>query len=270
MDRIKSYGDWLVEAAGNSLAAEVMDRLEPTVDQMVEQAKKSHEEETGRAMSKWLEQITRMQITYDLLRSIEVYTQPTDKLISLRASGSPKGSIVIDAVIQRDGKDYDLLTDVIYAGGYNIQRLHYRYLTKTGLPKTGSSAEADKIKAEIKRLTKGEKLNREIDRQRERIAASQAKLDQALALSQEEIEAAVMNDPNFGQYLNTTWTDIVSRGADGNYPGGEAEFDQWLQDAKRDAIARWKKTNITFKQNDIKAAEREIARLEKKLDSIAK
>jgi len=90
-----------------------------------------------------------------------------------------------------------------------------------------------------------------------------------LALSHEEIESAVMNDPNFGQYLNTTWADIVSRGADKNYPGGESEFNQWLQDAKRDAMARWKKTNITFKENDIQAAKREIARLEKKLDSIA-
>ena len=269
MNKIKSYGDWLVESTNSPLATEIMDQLEPTIDKMVEQSKESYEGEDGRVMSKWLEQITRMQITYDLLRSIEVYTQPTDKLISLKASGSPKGSIVINAVIQRDVRDYGLSTDVIYAGGYNIQRLHYRYLTKTGLPKTGSSAEADKIKMEIKRLTKGEKLNAEIDRQRDRIATSQSKLDQALALSHEEIESAVMNDPNFGQYLNTTWADIVARGADKNYPGGESEFNQWLQDAKMDAMARWKKTNITFRENDIKAADREIARLEKKLDSIA-
>lgn len=261
--------DLLTESDNHDPIDQILLELEPMIEEQLAAARAEYEADTGKQMSPWAEQTVRLSLVYDLVRALEVYILPGDEIVRMRYSGSPKGSIVISGIIDRGGVEHDITTEVIYAGGYNIQKLHYRYITKTTLPKSTVTPETDRLKRELAGMKRRERDAREIEALQVRIADSQAKLDAALALSEEEIAAAVMNDPNFGQYLNTTWADIVSRGADKNYPGGEAEFDRWLQAARRDAISRWKKANITFRESDIKAAEREIARLEKKLDSIA-
>jgi len=268
--KIKSYQDWLVEKEGvGSLMADILSQLEPTIERLLEQARTSYEEKFGRPMTAWDETLTRLQMTYDLSRSIEAYVLPTDRLISLKAQGSPKGSIVIEGTISRDGVEHDLSTSVIYAGGYNIQRLHYRYLTKTTLPKTGRDDESKRLLQEIKRLSKGEKINGEIARQHERVKGLRELLADAEAKTPAQIEAEIMASDT-GRYLQATWQDLVARRADKNYPGGEAEFQASQREELQRAIDRWNKTNIDFKKRDIASALAEIGKLEKKLDGLAK
>jgi hypothetical protein len=202
---------------------DILSQLEPVIERLLEQARKSYEERFDRPMTTWDETITRLQMTYDLVRSIEAYTLPSDGLISLTAKGSPKGSIVIECTISRDGVEYDLSTSAIYAGGYNIQRLHYRYLTKTTLPKTGQDRESRRLLQKIKTLSKGERISEEIARQHERIKGLQDLVAAAEAKTPAQIEAEIMAS-DMGRYLQATWQDLVARGADENYPGGEAEF----------------------------------------------
>lgn len=268
--KIKTYQDWLVEREGTgTLMEDILSQLEPTIERLLEQARKSYEERFDRPMTAWDETITRLQMTYDLSRSIEAYVLPTDRLISLKAQGSPKGSIVIEGTISRDGVEHDLSTSVIYAGGYNIQRLHYRYLTKTTLPKTGQEEESKRLLQEIKTLSKGEKINNEIARQHERIKGLQDLVAAAEAKTPAQIEAEIMAS-DMGRYLQATWQDLIARGADKNYPGGEAEFQASQREELQRAIDRWNKTNIDFRKRDIRSAEAEISKLTKKLEGLIK
>lgn len=265
--KIKTYQDWLTESK-TGLIQSILERIEPTITSMLERAVKAYEEEFKRPMSQWEQEMTRLQIIYDLARSIEAYTATGDQLIQVSASGSPKGSIVISAQVERNGVLHPINTDVIYAGGYNIQRLHYRYLTKTTLPKSNATPEADQIKAEMKRLSKGEKLKAELDRQLERIAAAETKIATAKAKSEAEIEAEVMASPEAG-HLTTTWAEIVARGADKNYRG-QAEFEQEQESYRQGLIDIWKAKAIIWPGRDIEAARREVAKLEKGLEALVK
>ncbi len=248
---------------------DILSQLEPVIERLLEQARKSYEERFDRPMTAWEETLTRLQMTYDLGRSIEAYTLPSDGLINLTAKGSPKGSIVIGCTISRDGVEHDMSTTVIYAGGWNIQRLHYRYLTKTTLPKTGQDSESRELLQKIKTLSKGEKISEEIARQHERIKGLQDLVAAAEAKTPAQIEAEVMAS-TIGRSLKTTWQDVVSRGADKNYPGGEAEFIAGQSEHLKGAIDRWKSLNIDFKKRDIRSAEAEITKLTKKLEGLIK
>jgi len=268
--KIKSYQDWLAEREGTgSLMEDILSQLEPVIERLLEQAHRSYEERFDRPMTAWDETLTRLQMTYDLGRSIEAYVLPTDRLISLKAQGSPKGSIVIECTVSRDSVEHDLSTTVIYAGGWNIQRLHYRYLTKTTLPKTGQDSESRRLLQKIKTLSKGEKINGEIARQHERVKGLRELLADAEAKTPAQIEAEIMASDT-GRYLQATWQDLVSRGADKNYPGGEAEFQASQREELQSAIDRWNKTNIDFRKRDIGSAEAEISKLTKKLEGLIK
>jgi len=70
-----------------------------------------------------------------MIHSMGNYIKSTDKLVGEPKFTMGKTGFELDLTIQRAGKNYDFHTEAITAGGYNIQRLHYRYIPKTKLPK---------------------------------------------------------------------------------------------------------------------------------------
>jgi hypothetical protein len=56
--------------------------------------------------------------------------------------------------VKRDGRTYKFDTELIGAGGYNIQEYHYRYIIKTDLPDSKENSAVENIKAKMGVLKK--------------------------------------------------------------------------------------------------------------------
>lgn len=94
----------------------------------------------------------KLGLKYKLFNSLANYIQETDIITEIKLTKSVKG-LEINCNVTRDGVTYEFNTRAIEAGGYDIQCFHYRYITKTSLPKT-----------EDKTISKIFKLNEELSK----------------------------------------------------------------------------------------------------------
>ena len=94
----------------------------------------------------------KLGLKYKLFNSLANYIQETDLISEIKLTKSVKG-LEINCNVTRDGVTYEFNTRAIEAGGYDIQCFHYRYITKTSLPKT-----------EDKTISKIFKLNEELSK----------------------------------------------------------------------------------------------------------
>jgi hypothetical protein len=177
----------------------------------------------------------------------------------------------ISSTINRDGNDYYLSTDAILAGGYNIQRLHYRYLTNTSLPKTNNNTVTSEYQDKIKKMSKAEKLNMEIKNWEERMKKNAEHIEWASKLSDDEIYQRIKDGDNTSKDKladDPSWEEIVKRGAAKNYNNDKDYYYSEMEKYKQSSIEFWKTKNIKWKQQDNAMGEKELAKLNKKLSSL--
>lgn len=276
MKPVKLFEQYLNESKDSNFSHAVLNTLEPTIMEMVENIKKwiiEDMEKKGRPdyqINRWEAEMIRLSLIVDMLKSFEKYTEPTDKLVTIRANQANKG-IEIYATIERDGQVYDYYTEAIGAGGYNIQSFHYRYLTKTKLPNAKVKGTlADEYAQKLKNLTKAEKLNASIKHWEARIAANNEHIEQSLKLSDEEILAKYKAGENsMGKPLTTpTWKEVMKNGAAKNYNNDENYFNQKMAEYEAGNIEFWKTQNIKWKQQDNANGEKELKKLRIKLESL--
>jgi hypothetical protein len=96
------------------------------------------------------------------------YVEKTDS-ITKSAVSFKKTGFIVEVVVNREGHLYDLVTDVIVAGGYNIQIAHYRYITKTDLPRARNSTALDPIQKAMRKMSEVEKIEKKISSNEESI-----------------------------------------------------------------------------------------------------
>ncbi|NBO22033.1 hypothetical protein EBU94_01660 [bacterium] len=265
MRHLKSFNEFIFESqGGQNVVDAILVALETDIQQLLVRYEKSFVEQFGREMSKYDKELTRLNIIWDMVKSIEIYTQPTDTLIGVVSSTSSKGNLEINAVIKRDNVEYDYKTEAIYAGGHNIQVLHYRYITKTNLPMTGNSTIAKEYAERIKKMTKLEKLNKEITDLRHRINKNDDKIAKNSKVSDDEILDMIRTEDTT---IDVTWDIIVSRGADKNYKD-RADFEQKQKEYIDNKIDFWKTKNIKWAIEDTKNAEKQIQKLESKIEQM--
>jgi hypothetical protein len=260
----------LVEANSTTLVDTILKELDSNITKMVEVIEAVYEKQ-GMAFTEFDRQSMRLNVIYDMLTSIEKYTLPTDKLVSIKSNVARNGSMAITSVIQRDANEYNLNTEAILAGGYNIQRLHYRYITKTNLPKTNNNSISSEYAAKIKKMSKLEKLNLEIKNWEARIEQNTKHIEWAKSLSDDEILERYRNGENASRSKLTSapsWEEIVKRGADKNYDYSEEKYNTSMIDYKNSNIKFWKNQNITWKEQDNENGKKEIVKLNKKLDTL--
>lgn len=275
MKTVKLFEQFVNESQGSQFSHAVLTALEPTILEMVETIKKQIIEDYAKkgityTVNSYEEKILQLGLIIDMLKSFEKYTEPTDKLIKLQASGGRKG-IEIYAVIERDGQEYDYFTEAISAGGYNIQSFHYRYLTKTKLPNGKVKGTlADEYAQKLKSLTKAEKLNASIKHWEERIEANNQHIARSLAFTDEEILADYYAGDNVSRTVlrRPVWKEVVKNGAAKNYNNDENYFNQQMAEYDASNIDFWKKRNIVWKQQDNATGEKEIKKLTIKLDQL--
>lgn len=268
MNKIKSYTQFLNESNSTNIVNVILDALEPTIVNMLSQSETAYIKQFGKEFSKYEREITRLTLIYDMVKSIEAYTMPSDNLLSINAGGSPKGNIEITAQIQREGVTYNFSTEVIYAGGYNIQRLHYRYITKTSIPKTSSKIITQEYSDKIKKMSKLEKINDEISMYEFRIKRAEELYDKNSKLSDDQIIQAIKNDPKNSWYEWPTWKEIVKRDAAKNYNNDESYYNDQREEGIAKRIESWKRINVHDKPRNIADYNKTIKKLQTKLDAL--
>lgn len=131
--------------------------------------------------------IIKYGLVIDLLKSVEKYTLSTDVIVSLSECISPKGFIIY-ATIEREGQQYRYSTDVITAGGYNIQCLHYRYITNTNLPRVNASFDMlNEMKERLKKVKAEKRLEEQIEYKKSIIEREENNLKNLLGKTEEEV-----------------------------------------------------------------------------------
>jgi hypothetical protein len=219
------YERIIKESVDNNISNDILEQLETTIQDMVDKIVTYEQEQIyKRELSDYDKEMIRINLIYDMLKSLETYTKPDDKLLFIKASWSKKSNIKINGTIERDGVEYEIETEAIYAGGHNIQTLHYRYITKTNLPRTGNSFIQDVYKEKKKRLTKIEKLNADVKYLQNVIKREENNYSEGMAASDDDI--LMKNDYYWNNNRLLTWEEIVRRGADKNF---NYDKEEWLK-----------------------------------------
>ena len=244
----------------------ILDELEPTILDMVAEMEARYEEQAKKKFTDFDREMSRLSITSDMVKAVEKYTSPTDTLLSMEVSTSVKGNLEIIAEIKRDGVTYHFSTEAIYAGGYNIQRLHYRYLTRTSLPKTGASTITKVYSEKIKRMNKVERLSKDLQQYKDRVEKAQKELVINSKLTDDEITQVGQEEDKWLEW--PTWEEIIRRDAAKNYNNDEAYYNQQIKDSIAYNIERWKHSNITWKKHNISQLSKEVEKLQSKLSDL--
>jgi len=267
---IKEEIDNVLVEAKSALIDTILDTLKPDIDKMVSVIEAVYKKQDLK-FTELDRELARLNVIFDMLRSIEKYTLPTDKLVKITSNVARNGSMKISSTINRDGKDYHLSTDAILAGGYNIQRLHYRYLTNTSLPKTNNNTVTSEYQDKIKKMSKAEKLNLEIKNWEARMKKNAEHIEWASKLSDDEIYQRIKDGDNASKGKlsdDPSWEEIVKRGAAKNYNNDKDYYYSEMEKYKQSSIEFWKTKNIKWKQQDNATGEKELAKLNKKLSSL--
>lgn len=267
MANIKTYNQFINESKENHIMNVILNSLEQTISEMTAEIEAWFRKNFPKnAISQYDRESWRISLIRDMVKAVEKYTLPSDVLVDIQSNKGNKGNIEIVAKIQRDGEVYDFRTEAIYAGGRNIQVLHYRYITKTRLPKTGNSTLTKEYDAKYKKLSKLEKLNTEINRYQTRITKAEEDVAINSKMNDDEIIQALKDVGDW--YDWPTWDEIVKRDAAKNYNNDEGYYNQKMEDGIARKIDHWKNKNITRKEKSIVELSKEIVKLQKKIDAL--
>lgn len=248
-----------------SVVGQILDKIEPFLQQKIERAEKQFEEDFKRPMSDWDKESARLMATYEVVRAIERYTKPGDKVTDyITVRNAPSGGIEIHTFIERGGKNYEFVTDVIYAGGYNIQSLHFRYLVKTQLPQTGNKTFLQQLDEKRKRMSKIERLNEDLKYAQSILKREQDELQRLSSMSDEDVLQASW----FEKFRHITWEDMKSRGADKNYEGGQEAFEAHQKKSAEDVLNHHKHSVGVRLPSNIKMQKKTISKIENKIKDL--
>jgi hypothetical protein len=247
----------------SGLIGEVLTILEPRVTKLMNDYQVEYESKWKKSPSKFDLECTEMYLVFDIIKSFGSYTKSDDKIVEIKSSTSIKGNLEINGVIKRDNVDYIFRTEAIYAGGYNVQRLHYRYLTKTKLPQSVSPL-VKEFNERIKKMNKVQRLEEDLKRVETLVRKYSEGIEKYSKFSDEQILEECKKRSTF--YVFPSWEEIVKRGADKNYEYSEEKYNSYVENSRLEDIERFKKSNIEFPKGTIIRLEKDIKRIKTRIE----
>jgi hypothetical protein len=268
----ESFLDKFLDKKSNGIIDAILDNLSDTIDMMMERILEEHTKKMSLPPTEFDKQIYRLTLIYDMVRSIEPYLLDTDTLKSVnRSDGSMKGNIIIGISIERNGEIHHIGTDVIYVGGYNIVKLHYRYIVKTKLRKVNNSTDTSgKLATKIKSMNKLEKLNKDIENQEATIAKWENDIATYSMMGDEQVIEYILNSERPNEKVQKRTLDIILHHT--KYPENsrdeetEEQFKERLKKEIEVQISWWREKNITWYQGHMKEKKKHVEGLKKKLE----
>lgn len=263
---INNYGDFIFEKSGNSFKDQVLTALDPTITQICERIKqniiKAYKKEKN-IDYEWTifdERATRIGVIIDLLKSFQKHTKPSDVLVSVIPTEGVKG-IEINAQIERDGEEYKYYTYAVYAGGYNIQREHLRYLTKTKLPKVNSDLASEYI-AKQKSMKKAEKIQADVNRVEQQIKYFEDRIAERGHLTDEQWAERLKASGHWA-WDRPEWKDMEKKH---NFNNDEDYYNAEGLRLQQDMIKR-ERVSVERDRDSLKTQQKSLKKLEAKLDA---
>jgi len=121
-------------------------------------AREIEAQDKGFAFTKKDAEIYELLLTIPVIRSIRKYLSESDVFSRVEVKRNTD-LIQIEGIVVRGENSFHYETRIILAGGYNIQRLHHRYITVTNLPAVNEEGDAvKKIQGRILSLNKFARL----------------------------------------------------------------------------------------------------------------
>lgn len=256
------YNEFLLESSKDNIIIVILDSLEQTLEEMLQKIEATFIEKGEKPFTPWQSEMYKLNLVYDLIKSVESYTLPGDTLISINSTKSHKGNLEISAKINRGNESFYLNTEVIYAGGYNIQKLHYRYLTKTNLPRTKSNVIQKMYAEKIKKMSKLEKLNKEIENNLKSIILDDEMITKNSLLTDSQILELLSKKDNS---LTRKWDDVPKDAPAKMW--GKEKWEEQQQIYINSSIEHWKTVNIKWSQQHKDAMLKNNEKLKQKINS---
>ena len=233
---------------------------------IIEGEKAQYFKKTGKELiiTPQFEKMIRLSLVIDLMKALQNYILPTDKLIGLTWYGGPKG-IEISAGIEREGTKYFFVTEAITAGGYNIQRFHYRYIVKSKMPRVNGGL-ATEYQNKYKALNKIEKLEKEIENLQTQITKYQQRIDELTPMSKEELIVELGKHNLLGWRVKNgyKWENIDKTVYKGTKEDWEAEQQKLIEDGVTEML-NW---DVNRPKRYIKDFEKKIVKLQAKIEAL--
>lgn len=247
------------------IKGQIITELVPMINEITERTRQNVEamsiEKNGVAYQ-WTEfdtYCTQVGAIADLMKAMANYLNNDDQLISMSAIEGING-IEISIDILRGGSAWNMITNAIWAGGYNIVREHTRYIVKTNLPRKKSDFAAEFI-AEQKKANKLTELQKSLSRFEKRLENAQSELTANLEKTDADIVAELMEGEE-GWIFDIKFEE--SKFTDEN------EFNQFKAEAIAKDIEFWKTKNIGWKRQEVKDMTTAIKRTEKGIEALTK
>ena len=162
---------WLKQfyVTNNPSIDKLLKDLQPKINELIEKQKDLVIKESTRIfgeprpMSELDIEFYEAGLLFKMVQAFNKYLKNTDELYDV--SINKRGSLFeVNGKVKRDGRTYKFDTELIDAGGYNIQEYHYRYIIKTDLPSSNENSAVENIKAKMGVLKKIRTVDEDIAR----------------------------------------------------------------------------------------------------------
>ena len=162
---------WLKQfyVTNNPSIDKLLKDLQPKINELIEKQKELVIKESTRIfgepkpMSELDIQFYEAGLIFKMVQAFNKYLKNTDELYDVTIN--KRGSLFeVNGKVKRDGRTYKFDTELIDAGGYNIQEYHYRYIIKTDLPSSNENSAVENIKAKMGVLKKIKTIDEDIER----------------------------------------------------------------------------------------------------------